>query len=222
MYPVNDTMLTRINKAIVAKRVAQDTTRLILFFVVCIVGIIVAEAREYTVVVLIALGWTFIVVNLLANYISKRYTMSNIRPTSELAIRNAEDDPKLSTITVQELADYIKSEYLKEAMSVLYIKPLETVVNNQSMIKIDWLGFQRTVFEGLMDMKYRIPQLAAFVQNDFAAMLADGMTTRDEIIKARSEVVSVFDKFIADIEMYRAQVNMVLTHHSIPLGTRNP
>jgi hypothetical protein len=73
---------------------------------------------------------------------------------------------------------------------------------------------QHDTFIDIKRLSDDINSLAAFVQNDFEEMIADGYVTRDEISQSAEEAANAFDRCITKLANLRTEVLAVLANYS--------
>lgn len=79
---------------------------------------------------------------------------------------------------------------------------------------VDYTGFQKEIFHKIVDMQYRMQNLAGIVQNDFKQLLDDGVITRDEIKNSITTTNREFTKAIHELEYFKNKVIEILKHYS--------
>ena len=72
---------------------------------------------------------------------------------------------------------------------------------------------QKELFDDIILMKYRIQNLASFVQNDFNRMIEDGTVDEDYIKEMLPELHETYDKVIEDLNKLRDRSEDILTKY---------
>ena len=77
---------------------------------------------------------------------------------------------------------------------------------------------QQYTFVDIKRLSHDISNLAAFVQNDFDQLLADGHTTPAEISRSAEEAANAFDRCTTKLANLRTEVLAVLANYSSSEG----
>lgn len=75
--------------------------------------------------------------------------------------------------------------------------------------------YQQNLFHEIVGMKYRMQNLAGFVQNDFKRMLEDGTTNKDGIKEAIEDMDKSFDKTINELNTLREKCRVIMSYYCV-------
>jgi predicted nuclease with TOPRIM domain len=72
--------------------------------------------------------------------------------------------------------------------------------------------YQENVFNAILNMKYRMQELAGYIQNDFEKMFDANIATKENVIDEMKRMNAEYDSVITEINELRIEANNILLY----------